>query len=163
MPFRRNRQVVKRDKHEVTFTDLSKDASTFSTILLASGVDVGAKTGSTDVAIGSHLYGIYCEFNVGAETVTSAKTLHWKVEMHLTGQTASAPTLYYQPDRSQILKRGMEMLPKNVSTQTKRIFFVRIPKGYQRMKEGMSFSFHYGASSSQTINICGIFIYKEIY
>ncbi len=163
MVFRRNRQIVKRDKHEITFSDLSKDASAQTTILLASGVDVGAKTGATDVAVGSHIYGIFFELNMGADNITSAKLVHWKVEATLTGQTATASSLYYQDDRSQILKRGMEMLPKNVGTQTKRVFFVRIPKKYQRMAQGMSISFHYIASSSQLINICGIMIYKEIY
>ncbi len=59
------------------------------------------------------------------------------------------------------MKRGMEMLPTNVATVFKRIFVVKIPRVYNRVGDTDQYTFQYIASSSQTINACGIAIYKE--
>ncbi len=81
--------------------------------------------------------------------------------MFRDGETLAVPSLYYQSSRSRILKRGMEMLPKDLGTQIKRIFFVPLPKG--RLQENVNVAFRYIATSAEAINICGFAIYKEIY
>ncbi len=164
MPFRRNRTIVKTDKHENTWSDLAADYGT-ATIekILASGVDVGAKIGPTDVAVGSHIKWIYVEFNTAAQTTTNPKVLHWTVEIRMPGMAGSNPTTYYQDQRSFIIHRGMEMLPSDVATVFKRIFVIKIPRSYQRIKQGMLIVLRFRASSTETINQCGFAVYKEQY
>ncbi len=55
------------------------------------------------------------------------------------------------------------MLPKDVATVFKRVFVLKIPKVYQRIKDGQKLTFEYVASSTETTNLCGVFVYKEIY
>ncbi len=149
------------DKHEVTWTNLASNLSTILTVVLARGKKFADVNASTEVPVGSKVYGIYIEFNIAAEEITSPKKLEWKVFANPVGQTASSPALYYQTDRSYILKRGMEMLPKDVSTVYKRVFFVRIPRNYQRMKEDYDLNISFVVSSTETVNLCGIAIYKN--
>ncbi len=164
MPYRRFRtNPVKRDKHEITWSLLGVNASVIQGIGLSTSVDVGTKTTSTDAAVGSHIYGIYLEFQFSHESTTSTTIVHWNVVGERTGQTQTVPSLYYQDDRSQIFKRGMEMLPKSASTVIKRIVFVRIPKAWQRQAQANELIFQFIASNTNTINACGIAIYKEIY
>ncbi len=164
MPFFRRSNPIKTDKHEVTFTRLAaNESSPGTTVNLYTGVDVGAKASSTEVAVGAHVKWVYCEINFAAETITNPKTIHWTIRIKPPGQTASVPTTLYGNDRSYVLKRGMEMLPKDVSTVYKRMFVVKIPRGYQRVKQTQTLEFQYIASSAETINTCGIFIYREQY
>ncbi len=163
MPFRRRMNPVKRDKHEITWSLLGIDNSTATRIGLAATVDVGAKTAAGQTSLGSHVYGIYLEFQFSAETITNTKIVHWQIVGELTGQTATAPNTYYSDDRAQIFKRGMEMLPKSVNTIVKRIVFVRIPKAWHRQKQGAELIFQFETSSAETINACGFAIYKELY
>jgi len=163
MPLFRKGPPVKLDKHETTFTDLVVDASTTRNTNIYTGVDVGAKTATQDVAVGSHVRWLYCEINFGAQVITNPKTVHWTIRIVAPGQVASIPTQFYSTDRSYVLKRGMEMLPKDVGTVYKRIFVVKIPKGYQRVKQGQVLEFEYVSSSSETMNACGIFIFREQY
>ncbi len=164
MPFHRRLSTpVKTDKHEQTFTQLAQDSSTTQNINIYTGVDVGAKVGATDCAVGSHVRWVYCEVNFSAETLTVPKTVHWTVRIVVPGQVASTPTQFYANDRSFVLKRGMEMLPKDTGTVYKRIFVVKIPRIYQRVKQGQVLEFEYVSSSANTMNACGIFIFKEIY
>ncbi len=164
MPFhRRSTAPIKTDKHEVTFTELSTDASTTRNVPIATAVQSADKDNSTEVELGSHIRWLYCEINFAPETITVAKTVHWTIRMAPPAASPSTPAQLYQIDRSYVLKRGMEMLVKDVSTVYKRIFVVKIPKAYQRMKEGQKLEFEYVASSTNTMNACGIFIYKEIY
>ncbi len=164
MPFRRSRMnPVKRDKHEIVWSDLIVNAAGVQRKGLTATVDVGAKTTAGQVALGSHVYGIYLEFQFSAEAATTTTIIHWNVIGELVTQTNSVPSLYYQDDRAQIFKRGMEMIPKDVSTVVKRIVFVRIPKAWQRQKQGMEIIFQYIATSAETVNACGFAIYKELY
>ncbi len=114
---------------------------------------------------GSHIKSIYLEFHFGAEVITNAKVIHWTY--HVRPQNLSAagntPALYYQNGRNLILQRGMEMLPKSTTTLFKRIIRVKIPRKYQRIGEGDTHNFSYTCSSTETINACGIAIYKEFY
>ncbi len=153
----------KTDKHEVTFTRLAADESTTQNVNIATAVPVGDKDASNEVAVGSHVKWVYCELNFSAETTTAVKTVHWTIRMVMPGMSPSIPTQFYAIDRSYILKRGMEMLVREQATLIKRIFVVRIPKIYQRMKEGQKLEFEYVASSSNTQNTCGVFIYREQY
>ncbi len=163
MPFfrRRNFNPGKTDKHEITWSNLSQNASAAQAIVLATTVDPADKSSSNEVILGSHVGFLYLEFHFSAETITNAKVIHWTVEIIQPGQTGSTPSSYYQSRRSYIIKRGMEMLPKATSTVFKRIVPVAIPKIYQRMKDLARIEFRYIASSTETINACGIAIYKE--
>ncbi len=163
MPFRRSLAIVKRDKHEVTWSNLSQNASTKQQIVLANTVDVGAKDGPTECAVGSHIKGLYLEFHFNAEDISNPKVIHWSLEVLPPGQVGTIPSSYYLDQRSFIIQRGMEMLPKDTGTVFKRIIFVKMPKLYQRRKQGDFIVFNYICTSTQVINACGICIYKEIY
>ncbi len=157
------RQIVKTDKHEVTFSDLASNNSVNNSVTLIEGVDVASKNTSTECAVGSHVKWIFCEFNISAETVTNIKTMHWLFRVIPPLQAPSISSALYASDRSYVLKRGMEMLPKDVATVFKRVFVLKIPKVYQRIKDGQKLTFEYVASSTETTNLCGVFVYKEIY
>lgn len=162
MPFRRSQPPIIRNKHELTWSNLSQNASTITNVILSLGVESANADTASEVVVGHQVRGIYLEFHFSAETITNAKVIHWSIEQLRTGQTSPNPILYYQDTRSQILKRGMEMLPKDVSTVFKRIVFVRIPKFMQRAKMNQQIVFRYVCSSTETINACGFAIYKEI-
>ncbi len=120
------------------------------------------KDASNEVAIGSHIKWIFAEFQFAAETITEVKTIHWVFRYVPSGQVSSGPNQLFQTDRSFVIKRGMEMLPKDVATVYKRVFTVKIPRKYVRQTDNGQILFEYIASSSNTMNSCGIFIYKEI-
>ena len=156
------RPIVNSNKHEVTYSHLAQDSSTKQSIVLSLGIEAGSKNISTEVSIGSHIKWIFCEFQFSAETITEVKTIHWVIRYVPPGQVASGPNALFGNDRSYVLKRGMEMLPKDVGTVYKRVFTVKIPRKYVRQQDNGGFVFEYIASSSNTMNSCGIFIYKEI-
>ncbi len=162
MPFRRRFAPLKSDKHEITWSNLSQNASATQVIPIATGVIASAKNISTEVLIGSKITSVYFEFHFSAETITSAKVVHWTVSKLAANESGLTPSLYYQVGRNHVLKRGMEMLPKDVATVFKRIVVVRIPRGFQRIGEGEVIQLRYIVSSTETINACGIAIYKEI-
>ncbi len=165
MPFfRRNRGTSQKlDKHEITWSNLAQDASSIQTIEIAKGVPVGDKDSSTECAVGSHIKRIYFEFHFAAEAITVAKVIHWEIISIPTGLTVGSPATYYNASRARIFQRGMEMLPKDVSTVYKRMFSVKVPQIYQRMQQNSVLAFRYVCTSATTINACGIAIYKEIY
>ncbi len=127
------------------------------------GVPPATKDGANPIecVIGSNVNWIYLEFHFSAAQTGNVNVIHWCVVIERTNQTLSIPSLYNQPDRAQIIKRGMEMIPTSVSTVFKRIVLVPIPKIYRRVRDDMTISFRYIASSTQTINACGFAIYKE--
>ncbi len=156
------RPIINSSKHENTFTHLAQDSSTKQTVVLSLAVDAADKNAANEVSIGSHIKWIFAEFNMSAETVTVVKTVHWAIRYIPPGQVSSGPNQLFGTDRSYVLKRGMEMLPKDVSTVYKRVFVVKIPRKYVRQQDGGQIVFEYIASSTNTMNACGIFIYKEI-
>ncbi len=164
MPFfRRNRAIQKREKHEITWSNLAQNASTVQEITMFTVVQVADKNSATEVAVGSHTRGIYFEFHFSPQVVTNPKVIHWTIEYIPVGRTLSSPATYNNNTKSYIFKRGMEMLPADQATVFKRIFLVVIPKIYQRAKQGDAIKFRYISSSTETINACGIAIYKENY
>ncbi len=124
---------------------------------------VSAKNLATECAIGAHIRSIYLEFHFSAEVTTSPKVIHWTIEGLLPGQSGTVPSTYYQSQRSEIFKRGMEMLPSDQSTVYKRIIVVKVPKKFQRVQESSGLVFRFICTSAETINACGIAIYKELY
>ncbi len=160
----RQRNLTKTDKHEVTFTRLVADESSpGANINILTAVQVADKDASTEVSVGSHVKWVFVELNFSAEGTAVTKTVQWTIRMVMPGQTASLPTQFYAIDRSYVLKRGMEMLVKDTSTLIKRVFVVKIPRIYQRMKEGQVLELEYISSSTNTQNTCGVFIYREQY
>ncbi len=156
---------IKSDKHEVTWSNLAQDASTTQGIQLSFAVPSANKDASTEVEVGSHIKAFFLEFHFSANVITNPKVIHWIVirkpgNLVLLSET---PSLYYQRGRKFIIKRGMEMLPKDAGTVYKRLFVVRIPKVYQRQGDGDAFELRYVSTSAEAINACGICIYKEFY
>ncbi len=136
---------------------MAQNASSTTDVVLVEAVN--DPTTDTQVDIGSRVRWIYVEFNVAAETITNPKVIHWKLRKFPSGLSGfSAPNLYGQQDRKFTFKRGMEMLPKSVSTVYKRVFVVKVPRRYSRMDESDKFLFSYVASSAETINNCGFTI-----
>ncbi len=165
MPFFRRRSApLKTDKHENTWSFLAADQGTSTVIVpIVLGVQSADKNSPTECEVGSHVRSIYFEFNLAAQTVTNPKVLHWTIQGGPEGTTLENPTTYYQGNRAQIFKRGMEMLPTNVSTVYKRIFVARVPKKMQRIQENGFISILFRCTSMETINNCGFAIYKEQY
>ncbi len=159
---RRGGAPLKTDKHEITWSNLAQNASAVQAIQLARGTVAADKNLGNEVLIGSKITRIYLEFHFSAETTTNPKVIHWKVEKLDANQTTTTPSTYYQLGRNHILQRGMEMLPSDQSTVFKRIVSVKIPRGFQRMGQDESIHFRYISTSAETINACGIAIYKEI-
>ncbi len=159
--FRGNRQGPTR-KHENTWSALSENASTKKSIVLATGTQSADITDATatEVKSGAHVKWIYFEFHFSAETITTTKVIHWWVAMKPFGTSLNNPNQYQLPGRRFIIKRGMEMLPKDVSTVFKRVFVVKIPRKFQRLAIADQMVFEYIASSAETINACGIAVYR---
>ncbi len=155
---------IKTDKHEVTWSFLAQNAATAQAVVLADTVAVADKNGNIECSVGSHVRWIYFEFHFSAQVVTNPKVIHWNITYQPDDSaTIPAPSTYYNDERSFIMKRGMEMLPADQSTVFKRIFVLKIPKGYQRRKMADRIILNYICSSTETINACGFAIYKEIY
>ncbi len=153
---------VNSEKKEITWSNLSQDASSTIEISLIKGVDPSAVNLATEVSAGSTVKWIYLEFNVSAETITNTKIFHWMVVKKPFGAAlGAAPNTYNNDFKRFILKRGMEMLPKDVGTVTKRIMVVKIPPRMRRFGQDDELFFSYIMSSSQTINCCGIGIFKR--
>ncbi len=165
MVFRRGNRLspIQSDKHEVTWSNLAQNASAIQSITICNAVVPSAADASTEVVVGSHVNWIYFEFHFSPEVVTNPKVIHWTLIKTRFGQTIPSPALYNQDVRRQILKRGMEMLPSSQSTVFKRIFAVKIPRGYANMQKGDVITLAYICSSTETINACGIAIYKAYY
>ncbi len=161
MPFRRGRPIIHTDKHEISWSNLVQDASTVDSTQLATGTDPANVNLAHEVVRGAKITSIYFEFHFSAETVTNPKVIHWTIEVAPSGMSLGAPNTYYNDSRAYVIKRGMEMLPRDVSTIFKRIFVVRIPPIYQRMKKNQDIQFRYICSSAEAINACGIAIYKS--
>ncbi len=157
----RNAAPIQSNKQEITWSNLAQDAGTAKTVVLAVGVKSADADAVTEVEIGHSVKFLYLEFQFSAETITNTKIIHWLVDCNISGATAGNPIQYYQPDRSFIIQRGMEMLPKSVNTIIKRIVPIRVPRVYQRAKNNWSLRFRYQASLTETINACGICIYKD--
>ncbi len=162
MSFRRGLRLrpVKSEKEEVTFSNLASDAS--STVSIDVITAVNAPTTAGQVEIGDTVPWVFCEINFAAQTITNPKIIHWKIWKQAAGQiTTTAPSTYDDTAKRFHLKRGMEMLPASVSTVTKRIFVVRLPPRLRRMGDGDKIRFSYIATSAETVNVCGFFIFKH--
>ncbi len=163
MPYSRFRPVVKTDKHEIAWSNLAQDAGAVQSITLSLAVSSADKDTSTEVEIGSRIKSIYFEFHFSANVVTNPKVIHWIIIGVKPGETIQSPALYYQTSRATIFKRGMEMLPKDLSTVFKRIFVARVPKKFLRQTDNFQLQFRYICTSTEAINACGFAIYKEEY
>ncbi len=154
----------KTDKHEVSWSNLASNASSVVSVILAKVVQSGDKDTPGEITIGSHVRGVYLEFQFSAETITNTKIVNWQIYVlrsPLAATAASNPNQFGQIDRKNIMKRGMEMLPKSVNTVIKRIVYVPLPR--RRLGEADQVLFEYIVSSAETINACGFAIFKEIY
>ncbi len=159
--FRGNRQGPTR-KHENTWSFIAQNAGTKQSVVLATGTQAADITDATatEVKSGAHVKWIYFEFHFSAEVITNTKVIHWWVAMKPFGTSLNNPNQYQLAGRRFIIKRGMEMLPKDVSTVFKRVFVVKIPRKFQRLAISDQMVFEYIASSTEAINACGIAVYR---
>ncbi len=164
MPFRRGNflRPIQTKKHEITWSNLAQNASSVQLVDLAIGVEPASANVAAEVLVGANVKSVYLEFHFSSQDVTNPKVIHWCIAKEPFGTNLSVPSLYNQKDRRFIFKRGMEMLPADTSTVFKRIFVVRIPPKFARMGDSDKLFFSYICSSTETINACGIAIYKEI-
>ncbi len=170
MPYSRKRtylRPVKSEKHETTWSNLAENASTVKSVVLIKAT-AGEPSASNEVETGSTVHSIYLEFNLnGVDNSGSAQVFHWLIMKNPQGVYGSVDPAIYDADTKKFnLKRGMEMLPEiplgsGGTVQTKRIFVVRIPRGYKRFGENDKLTLFYKSTSSSSINFCGIAIYKE--
>ncbi len=164
MPFRnRLAPVIQSRKHEISWSNLGQDAgSVKTTVILAKGTQPAdvTDTTATECTIGCNIRSIFLEFHFGADTITAANVIHWTVSKLPFGTSLGNPNLYQLTTRRFIFKRGMEMLPKDVSTVFKRIIVVKIPPRHRRLGSGDQLVFTYQAAITNTINACGIAVYK---
>ncbi len=155
---RRRGATLKTEKREITWTNLAQDASSAKTV--GNITCVRDPTGDSEIEPGTIIRWLYAEFNVSAETITNTKVFHWIVSKNPVASLTITPTLYNADTKSWIIKRGMEMLPKDVGTVYKRIFAVSIPKKMRRASEGDIYNLKYQVSSAETINTCGFVLYN---
>ncbi len=164
MPFRRRNSMIRpvmSEKHETSWTNLAQDASSAIKIIIAKGVAQGAVVVGTDVPIGSTIGAIFLEFHFSAQVTTNPKTINWQLVKEPFNTNPTSPALMNQDNKRFVFKRGMEMLPSDQSTVFKRIVVVKLPPRYRRMGQNDQVTFQYIASSTETINSCGIAIFKH--
>ncbi len=152
---------VNSEKHEVVWKNLIQDASSTIDVDLAIAVDPSSKNISSEVLIGSTVPWIYLEFQFSAEATTNTRIVDWQFVKEPFGTALNIPSSYNGTSKRFVLKRGMEMLPKDVNHVVKRILAVKIPQRIKRMGDADKLVFSYVVSSTATINACGMAIYKE--
>ncbi len=160
MVFRRSRQKIFSEKKETTWSLIGQNFSSQQENTVYEGVPVADVNLGTEIAVGQIVKWVYVEFNLSAEAITTTTIYHWVLEYVPEGMTVGAPNTYNSGDKSYIIKRGMEMVPKNVSTIIKRIFVAKIPKAYQRVKVNTHLKLRLISSSTSTGNWCGFTICK---
>ncbi len=150
---------VKSEKEELTWSNLATDLGAGIQIALATAVD--SPTTAGQVEVGDTIPWVYIEFNVSAETITNTKIFHWYVMKVPAGVTPGSAALYDVNTKRHVLKRGMEMVPKSVNTIIKRIFVVPLPRNLRRMGDGDKIIIQGNASLTETMNWCGIAIFRH--
>ncbi len=151
------------EKIEQTWSNLGQDAGTakIEINILTTVRDVET---TNQIKIGGHIKWIYFEFHFSAAQTGNTNVVHWliqKVPNGIAAMEIDPISGYNSTNKKYIVKRGMEMLPVNVSTVFKRIFVVKIPRWMQRSADGDIWKFTYHASSTQTLNACGIAITRR--
>ncbi len=159
----RNAAPIQSEKHEVTWSNLAEDASTpGTTVQILKGQTPLNVSAANEEVIGAKVKWFYFEFQFSAETITTTKIIHWMLARKPAGNALQLPTSYYDADKRFIIKRGMEMLPKDVNHVIKRAFFVKVPPGLQRLGRDDEWIFQYISTSANTQNSCGFAICRPI-
>ncbi len=155
------RNLVNSEKKEITWSDLGINAATTTEKTIYQGEPPSATNLGNEVEVGSLVKWVYFEFHFSQDQTANVSVVHWQIDFIPEGMTTGNPNTYNQGNKAYIIKRGMEMLPVNVSTVFKRIFVVKIPRVYQRVKVNTALKFRYISSSANTINACGFAVYKR--
>ncbi len=153
------RPVVQSQKVVLNFLDASFSAG-FSTEQLAVGVDAVAagQTSVTDANIptGSMLKFIEVQFAVNNAAATAAYVT-CSLQYKLVGQSFIDPSVVGgSKQRNQVLHMDLFSVGQNQNSTHK--FKFKIPKGFQRIREGMSWGLTW--NNSQTVNRRALVIYK---
>ncbi len=115
---------------------------------------------ANECVLGSKIPWIYVEVNFSKEAITTTTIVHWLIARKPADNAIMVADVYYDPDKRFIIKRGMEMLPKDVNHVVKRIIPVKVPKGMQRIGRDDNWVFKYVSSNTNTLNTCGFAIIK---
>ncbi len=159
MPYRN--RPINQVKHEVPLSDLNVDASATRTSTICEGVASADQNAAAEVTIGSTVRWIFCEINLNPNVVTNAKWVRWLIGKEPFDTNLTAAGTLNGPDRRFIIKRGVEMFGKDLSQSTKRVFVVRIPPRMRRIGDNDKIVFSYQSSSTEALNVCANFIFKE--
>ncbi len=161
LPYRRalSLRPVKSEKQEVTFSNLGTAGATVQHIAVVTATD--GPTTAGEVNVGDTVKWINVEVNISPEQVTETKVFHWIIWKKLSTLTNLIPSTYDDSNKRLIIRRGMEMLVKDVNFVVKRMFPIVLPKSYRRFGEGQQLFFSYVTSSANTVNTCGFFVYKN--
>ncbi len=137
--------------------------SGFANAIIMTGVDGAAigQTSNTDgsVPTGSHISTIIVQFaavNLAAAACFIGTTLQYKLE----GQSFIDPTAVGgDPQRNQVLNQNC--LAAGESQSVNRTFAFKIPKQFQRLKEGMKWSFTWSTNATVSATLQIIYIVKQ--
>ncbi len=154
----RNRPV-KSEKEEITWSNLVADLGAGIQIPIITAVN--SPTTAGEIEIGDTVRTVFLEFNFSAETITNTKIIHWYIMKVPAGITPGSASIYDVDTKRHVLKRGMEMTPKSVNTIIKRIVVLKIPRGLSRFGDGDKLILQVNASLTETMNFCGIAIYRH--
>ncbi len=135
--------VIKSYKKVINVAPASVGAGNNDVIAIATGTDALAagQTGPTDGAVptGSLIKFIdimHCRQNL----VLVATFLHWSLQYIVAGQAVVASNVIGgNPQRNQVIRQGMVAVGKdqNVNVRVR----IKIPKKFQRLREGMGWRF----------------------
>ncbi len=150
MPFHRTRRrsisprsVVQSFKKVLNYAGTSQVANTQENILLSSGTDSAAagQTGPTDanVPTGSVIKGFIIQYS-SYNTVNVAAFTHIAIQLKRGTQSFIDPRLVGgNTQRNQVFKQKLWNVAPN--TNSNHAFMFKIPRGYQRVREGDVWSF----------------------
>ncbi len=161
MPSRALRlRPVHSEKREISWSNLLQDASTVVGVNIIRGKEPPDANLDDEIITGSTVKFVYFEFHFSNQDGSAPAVIHWQVVKRPFGTLVSAPNSYNDNDKRFVLKRGMEMLPADMSTVFKRIVVVKLPPRIGRIGQDDNLQFQYISSSGALINACGIAIYK---
>lgn len=137
--------VTQSYKKVLNFAATSRVAATQVNHSLVSGVDSTAQgqTSATDpnVVTGSKIYRIEIQYAVQNLVAVSA-FIHASVQFKRSGQASISPqTVGGNPQRNQVLHQDLFSIGKEQNVNRK--YIVKVPKQFQRIREGDIWSFSY--------------------
>ncbi len=143
----------------MSFSNLATAGATVQHIAVITAVD--GPTTAGEVNVGDTVKFVNVEVNFSPEAVGSTKVCHWILWKKISTMTNLIPSSYDESNKRMIIRRGMEMVPKDAAVVTKRMFPIILPRSYRRFGEAQQLYFSYVTTSTDNFNACGFFVYKN--